>query len=177
MKPASANQMLAQLEDQAIVAPMGSEGVGAAVAAAGMTAAARGNESGANPPAYAAGPGALHDSSRSHPVPHGIDPQEGDSNNNTATDQLPVKEATVATTAREDAESRSSQSSEAPADSPGQDTVPAGLLWSDFGGGREAGEDAEETASREFAEESFGMFNGVRLESDSVARSQVRSLI
>lgn len=53
--------------------------------------------------------------------------------------------------------------------------VPAGLLWSDFGGGREAGDvDAEGTASREFAEESFGLFHGVRLESDSVARSQVR---
>ncbi|CAN0423548.1 unnamed protein product, partial [Ectocarpus sp. 12 AP-2014] len=56
---------------------------------------------------------------------------------------------------------------------PGQGTVPAGLLWSDFGGAREAGDaDAEETASREFAEESFGIFHGVRLESDSVARSQ-----
>ncbi|CAM9826510.1 unnamed protein product, partial [Hapterophycus canaliculatus] len=53
---------------------------------------------------------------------------------------------------------------------PGQATVPAGLLWSDFGGGREAGDaDAEDTASREFAEESFGMFHGVRLDSDSVA--------
>ncbi|CAM9217201.1 unnamed protein product, partial [Ectocarpus sp. 13 AM-2016] len=56
---------------------------------------------------------------------------------------------------------------------PGQGSVPAGLLWSDFGGAREAGDaDAEETASREFAEESFGIFHGVRLESDSVARSQ-----
>lgn len=56
----------------------------------------------------------------------------------------------------------------------GQATVPAGLLWSDFGGGREASDaDAEETASREFAEESFGMFHGVRLDGDSVARSQV----
>ena len=56
-----------------------------------------------------------------------------------------------------------------------QGVVPAGLLWSDFGGGREAGDsDAEETASREFAEESLGLFNGVRLQSDSVARSQVR---
>lgn len=57
----------------------------------------------------------------------------------------------------------------------GQETVPAGLLWSDFGGAREAGDaDAQETASREFAEESFGMFHDVRLESDSVSRSQVR---
>lgn len=57
----------------------------------------------------------------------------------------------------------------------GKETVPAGLLWSDFGGVREAGDaDAKETASREFAEESFGMFHGVRLESDSVSRSQVR---
>lgn len=56
---------------------------------------------------------------------------------------------------------------------PGQATVPAGLLWSDFGGGREAGDaDAEDTAGREFAEESFGMFHGVRLDGDSVARSQ-----
>lgn len=52
--------------------------------------------------------------------------------------------------------------------------VPAGLLWSDFGGGKEAGDvDAEGTASREFAEESLGLFHGVRLESDSIARSQV----
>ena len=57
----------------------------------------------------------------------------------------------------------------------GKETVPAGLLWSDFGGAREAGDaDAKETASREFAEESFGMFHDVRLESDSVSRSQVR---
>lgn len=55
-----------------------------------------------------------------------------------------------------------------------EDIVPAGLLWSDFGGGREASDaDAEGTASREFAEESLGLFHGVRLESDSVARSQV----
>lgn len=61
-----------------------------------------------------------------------------------------------------------------PVAEPGQESVSAGLLWSDFGGAREAGDvDAEETAAREFAEESFGMFNGVRLESDSVARSQV----
>lgn len=54
------------------------------------------------------------------------------------------------------------------------DQVPAGLLWSDFGGGIEEGDGgAEGTASREFAEESFGLFNGVRLASDSVARSQV----
>ena len=56
----------------------------------------------------------------------------------------------------------------------GNETVPAGLLWSDFGGAREAGDaDAKETASREFAEESFGIFHDVRLESDSVSRSQV----
>ena len=57
----------------------------------------------------------------------------------------------------------------------GHETVPAGLLWSDFGGAREAGDaDAKETASREFAEESFGMFHDVRMESDSVSRSKVR---
>lgn len=167
-----------QLANRATTAPVGSEGVGEAVlvAATGTTAAGRQYES-ADPPADAAGPGALHDSSRSCPgtTPRGIDPQDGDPNNNAATDELPAEAAAVvAPTAREDCESRSSQSSEAPANVPGQDTVPAGLLWSDFGGGREAGEDAEETASREFAEESFGMFHGVRLESDSVARSQVR---
>ncbi|CAN0469440.1 unnamed protein product, partial [Scytosiphon promiscuus] len=46
------------------------------------------------------------------------------------------------------------------------------LLWSDFGGGREARDaDAEDTASREFAEESFGMFHGVRLDGDSATMS------
>ncbi len=81
--------------------------------------------------------------------------------------------AAAATAAKEDAAAQSTQWGEEQGDSPGQGTVPAGLLWSDFGGGREEGEDAEETASREFAEESFGMFDGVRLDSDSVARSQV----
>ncbi|CAM9753960.1 unnamed protein product [Choristocarpus tenellus] len=51
---------------------------------------------------------------------------------------------------------------------------PLGLLWSDFGGSRECGDaDAEETASREFAEESLGLFNGVCLNADSVKLSQV----
>lgn len=55
-----------------------------------------------------------------------------------------------------------------------EEMIPAGLLWSDFGGAREARDvDAEATASREFAEESLGLFHGVRLEEDSVARSQV----
>lgn len=86
----------------------------------------------------------------------------------------PEEPPTVAAAAGENDVGRSSQWGEGSAATPGQqDTIPAGLLWSDFGGGREAGEDAEETASREFAEESFGIFHGVRLDSDSVARSQV----
>lgn len=157
------------------MAPFGSEGIRCSVGAA-ATAAAQRDGSGADPPADAAGPGTLHGSNRSRAgtTSRGIEPLCGYSNY-IATDGFPPASAYVAATAEEDGGRQPSQSSEAPEEGPGQDTVPAGLLWSDFGGGREAGEDAEETASREFAEESFGIFHGVRLESDSVERSQVRS--
>lgn len=170
--PAKTCQMSLQLEGGVKVASLGSEGVGGSVGAAGTAAVAQRNERGTNP-ADAAGPGTLPTNSRSRPgtASRGIDHQDGDPNN-AEIHECPPAAAVVAGAAGEDCGGRSSQSTE---DAPGQDTVPAGLLWSDFGGGREAGEDAEETASREFAEESFGMFHGVRLESDSVARSQVRS--
>ena len=180
VQPASgACKVPAQVENSAGVAPLDSEGlggtVGAAATAAAAAAAAPRNESEINPPANAGDPVALHDSSRSREgtISRGIEPQNGDPNG-IVTDGLPPAPAPVAATAEEDGGRQPSQSSEAPVDAPGRDTVPAGLLWSDFGGGREAGEDAEETASREFAEESFGIFHGVRLESDSVSRSQVR---
>lgn len=96
--------------------------------------------------------------------PGGINPEDGSSNTTVLSEEAPPAAATG------DPHPPVEQTVAAP----GQGTVPAGLLWSDFGGAREAGDaDAEETASREFAEESFGIFHGVRLESDSVARSQV----
>lgn len=169
--PVSACQMPLKLKNGAGLASLGSEAAGGSVGAtetvvvAAMAAAAAvRNDRGADPPADTAGPGAL---------PSDVNHQDGDSN--TTPREITAAAAVAAATAGEGSGSRSSTSSEAPKDAPGQGTVPAGLLWSDFGGGREAGEDAEETASREFAEESFGMFHGVRLESDSVARSQVRS--
>lgn len=175
-KSTSAYQMPPQLDSRASVAPMSSGGVGSAAGAAGTTstAATQGNERETNPPADAAGPGAPPHDTGSPPgtVSRGINSQDGDSNKAAALECRPAAAAGAATDG-EDSGSRLSQSSAAPVGAPAQDTVPAGLLWSDFGGGREAGEDAEETASREFAEESFGMFHGVRLESDSVARSQV----
>ncbi|CAM9771709.1 unnamed protein product, partial [Discosporangium mesarthrocarpum] len=48
-----------------------------------------------------------------------------------------------------------------------------GLLWSDFGGSKEICDaDAEGTASREFAEESLGLFSSGFLDADSVRLSQ-----
>lgn len=118
--------------------------------------------------------------SRSQPevaAPGGINPQVEDSNTAAAKPEVsPAAAAGASTATGESVAGRSPQSSKVSATTPPpahQDTIPAGLLWSDFGGGREAGEDAEETASREFAEESFGILHGVRLDSDSVARSQV----
>ncbi|CAM9730251.1 unnamed protein product [Ectocarpus sp. 8 AP-2014] len=93
----------------------------------------------------------------------GINPEDGSSN----TAVLPEEDPPAAATGDPH------PPVEETAAAPEQEIVPAGLLWSDFGGAREASDaDAEETASREFAEESFGIFHGVRLESDSVARSQ-----
>lgn len=163
-----------QLRDGARVAPLSSEGVGVSERAAETSAAgAQRSERGANPLADAAGPDAL--SARPGTVSRGDNSsQDGDSRNSARHEPPSAAGEVAATTSGEGSERRSPQSGEMGANVPGQGTVPAGLLWSDFGGGREAGEDAEETASREFAEESFGMFHGVRLESDSVARSQVR---
>ncbi|CAM9176230.1 unnamed protein product [Ectocarpus fasciculatus] len=116
------------------------------------------------PPSRAGDPFAPHDTAvKAGSRSGGINPEGESSNTVVLPEEAPPTEAT----------GDPHPQVEQPAAAPGQGTVPAGLLWSDFGGAREAGDaDAEETASREFAEESFGIFHGVRLESDSVARSQ-----
>lgn len=123
-------------------------------------------EAATDSPSGAGDPSAPHGTAvKNGPRSGGISPEDGSSN----TAVLPEEDPPAAATGDPH------PPVEETAAAPGQGTVPAGLLWSDFGGSREAGDtDAEETASREFAEESFGIFHGVRLESDSVARSQVR---
>lgn len=175
--PGNARETPPQLECRARVAPFGSEGVAGSVRACPTAASeVQRNDREAEPPAGTAGPGASPNNYTSRPraISGSSISRDGDSNN-AASHELPPAAAVEPETTREDGGKRSSQPNKVLQGAPGQDTVAAGLLWSDFGGGREAGEDAEETASREFAEESFGMFHGVRLESDSVARSQVRS--
>eukprot|EP00752_Nemacystus_decipiens_P017215 g15423.t1 len=173
VEQASASQMPTLFKNRVGGARLDSERVGGSVGAAGTAAVAQLSENAANPQADEADPSALPNKGcRSRgTISCAVDSRHSDPNN-VATDGSPAAATAAVAAATTAGESRSSQSSEAPVDTPGQDAVPAGLLWSDFGGGREAGEDAEETASREFAEESFGIFHGVRLESDSVARSQ-----
>ena len=48
------------------------------------------------------------------------------------------------------------------------------LVWSDFGGAKENTEDAEATAAREFAEETFGLFDDMSLTDDAVQKSAAR---
>ncbi|CAM9353019.1 unnamed protein product [Ectocarpus sp. 6 AP-2014] len=121
-------------------------------------------EAATDSPSGAGDPSAPHGTAvKNGPTSGGINPEDGSSN----TAVLPEEDPPAAATG--DPHPPVEETTAAP----GQGTVPAGLLWSDFGGAREASDaDAEETASREFAEESFGIFHGVRLESDSVARSQ-----
>lgn len=132
---------------------------------AGEPSEVAGQENDFFPPSRAGDPSAPHDTAvKAGSRSGGINPEGGSSNTVVLPEEAPPTEAT----------GEPHPQVEQPAAAPGQGTVPAGLLWSDFGGAREAGDaDAEETASREFAEESFGIFHGVRLESDSVARSQV----
>lgn len=173
----------AECETKAI--PPASDNIGGSVGVYGTSAVVQPNGWGADNPKdglpAGKGDGPAAKPSRSQPeeaVPAGIKPQVGESDPaGLKSEGYPSVAATAAAAAAavgENCVGRSSQMSEDSVATPGQqDMIPAGLLWSDFGGGREEGEDAEETASREFAEESFGIFHGVRLDSDSVARSQV----
>ncbi|CAN0494766.1 unnamed protein product [Ectocarpus sp. 12 AP-2014] len=121
-------------------------------------------EAATDSPSGAGHPSAPHGTAvKNGPRSGGINPEDGSSSTAVLLEENPPATAT----------GDPHPPVEEAAAAPGQGTVPAGLLWSDFGGAREESDaDAEETASREFAEESFGIFHGVRLESDSVARSQ-----